>query len=90
MKKRIDIFLMGGTGNNLFQLALGSEFERRGYKVRYNTFLRKQNFATRILGWSIHEDKLINYFLESESTVSKLSFSELLKLVYTFIFYRFF
>lgn len=88
MKKRIDIFLMGGTGNNFFQLALGSEFERRGYRVRYNTFLRKQNFVTRILGWSIHEDKLINYFLESESIISNLNLSEFLKLVYTFILYR--
>lgn len=88
MSRKINIYLMGGAGNNLFQLALGTEFKNRGYIVVYNTYLRKPNILTRLLGWSIHEDKLINFLLESELHTSKLSSYAFFQVISSFIFYR--
>lgn len=88
MNREINIYLMGGAGNNLFQLALGTEFKNRGYTVIYNTYLRKANMVTRFLGWSIHEDKLINFLLKSELHTDKLTLSALFQIFSAFIFYR--
>lgn len=88
MNRKINIYLMGGFGNNLFQLALGTEFKNRGYTVVYNTYLRKPNIFTRFLGWSIHEDKLINFFLESELNTNKLSLYAFFQVISSFVLYR--
>jgi hypothetical protein len=50
-----DIWLMGGLGNQLFQVNFGTWLEQEySLKVTYNTYLLKKNIVTHALGWSIH------------------------------------
>ena len=52
------IFLKGGVGNNLFQLAQGVYLSDMGYDVSYNLALTRRNALTRLLGWSVHPDDM--------------------------------
>lgn len=50
-----DIWLMGGLGNQLFQLNFGTWLEQNSnITVGYNTYLLNKNIITQALGWSIH------------------------------------
>lgn len=60
MKKTI--YLMGGLGNNLFQLHLYLFLESKGHKVVLNTTFLNKNIFTKILGWHIHEKTFLRLF----------------------------
>lgn len=58
MRKKETIFLIGGFGNNLFQLNRAFELKENGYEVTINTRLLKKSFISKILKWSIHPSKM--------------------------------
>lgn len=45
MKHKAVIYLFGGMGNNLFQLALGQHLVSQGYVVEYNNALTKKKLS---------------------------------------------
>lgn len=53
------IFLMGGLGNNIFQVLATLDDE---HQVEYNSFLQRRNAITRLLGWTIHENVIEQLF----------------------------
>ncbi|WGP00378.1 hypothetical protein QFX18_09995 [Saccharophagus degradans] len=85
--KGVTIFLCGGVGNNLFQLALGKHLERKyGVIVTYNTFLTQKNFVTqRLLGWTIHSKGLSDTFFGSEKVEDRISILGFLCLLLNFV-----
>jgi hypothetical protein len=82
MKKTV--FLIGGLGNNLFQLAHGNALKEAGYEVEYNTYLRESNKITALLGWSIHPSHEVYELLAGEKKSKDLKLSGILFLVYAF------
>lgn len=52
---RINIWLMGGLGNILFQHAYGEYLKSHGFEVYYVSNLTEKNLITRMLGFTIHE-----------------------------------
>ncbi|CAK7000532.1 alpha-1,2-fucosyltransferase [Providencia rettgeri] len=58
MRKKETIFLIGGFGNNLFQLNRAFELKENGYDVIINTRLLRKSFISKILKWSIHPSKM--------------------------------
>lgn len=69
------VYLMGGVGNNLFQLNLAHELMELGLHVEINTGLLKgKGFLSKLLGWTDHQSydalaelKLLNVFAVSEN-----------------------
>lgn len=61
------VLLFGGLGNNLFQLHLGRSLEARGFSVKYNDMLTKENCLTKLMSWKIHKSIL---FLDEQKTIS--------------------
>ncbi len=53
------IYLMGGLGNNIFQVLATLDSER---KPIYSSFLQRSNVITRFLGWTIHENVIEQLF----------------------------
>ena len=53
------IYLMGGLGNNIFQVLATLDSER---KAIYNSFLQRRNAITKFLGWTIHENVIEQLF----------------------------
>jgi hypothetical protein len=53
------IYLMGGLGNNIFQVLATLDDE---HQVEYNSFLQLRNAITRLLGWTIHENVIEQLF----------------------------
>lgn len=53
------IYLMGGLGNNIFQVL--ATLDSRNKPV-YSSFLQRSNFITRFLGWTIHENVIEQLF----------------------------
>ena len=58
--KSISIWLMGGLGNQLFQLNKAIELSDRGFDVRLidNLILKNSFFASKVLKWKIHDNFL--------------------------------
>lgn len=71
------IFLKGGVGNNLFQLAQGVYLSDMGYDVSYNFALTRRNALTRMLGWSVHPDDARAVFFAGETLDDGLSSADL-------------
>ncbi len=65
------IVLIGGVGNNFYQMALGEYLKGNGAIVRYHLGLTKRNSLTEFLGWSIHGSELRNLVLEGEDVTEK-------------------
>lgn len=82
MKHKAVIYLFGGMGNNLFQLALGQHLVSQGYVVEYNNALTKKNLATKIMGWTIHNDELMTRLLANEVVHNSLKLSDFIFLAY--------
>ena len=53
------IYLMGGLGNNIFQVL--ATLDSR-HKPIYSSFLQRSNLITRFLGWKIHENVIEQLF----------------------------
>ena len=71
------IFLKGGVGNNLFQLAQGVYLSDMGYDVSYNLALTRRNALTRLLGWSAHPDDARTVVFAGETLDDGLSSADL-------------
>jgi hypothetical protein len=87
MQDTIKINLMGGLGNNFFQLNYAYNLKDQGYKVLINTFLLERNFITKLLKWSIHNSlndlhnlNLLNGFLVKNNFSFSIFFALLSKL----------
>jgi len=53
---RQTIWLMGGLGNQLFQVQFGFWLQQNfNRKIEYNLALTQKNYVTTLMGWSIHE-----------------------------------
>jgi hypothetical protein len=79
MKKMI-LYLIGGSGNNYFQMSFAERLKLEGYDITYNTFFTRNNFVTRLLGWKIHPSGEVDRLLKSERVVDRLSFIDLIYL----------
>ena len=73
--KTVNIWLMGGLGNVLFQVNYGRHLRTKGYDVCFVDNLIKKNIITKILRWKIHSP---DYLSLDEEFVSK-------SLVYAFL-----
>ena len=82
------IFLKGGVGNNLFQLAQGVWLSDMGYGVSYNFALTRRNPLTRLLGWSVHSDDMRSAAFAGESVEDALSPADLAFLLGEFVAIR--
>ncbi|MTB67311.1 hypothetical protein GKR48_10820 [Providencia sp. wls1943] len=83
--KRKTIFLSGGLGNNLFQIAYGEFLEQSGYEVIFQTVLTKKNMLTKLLGWSIHSNDITEKLLLDKKTLHKANIIDILFLSYHFL-----
>ncbi|MER5139605.1 MULTISPECIES: alpha-1,2-fucosyltransferase [Enterobacterales] len=83
MKRKTVIFLSGGLGNNLFQIAYGEYLNQNGYHVCYNTYLTQKNIVTKFLGWSIHKNEITSKLLMSKTRSDKLNVIDIIFLAYT-------
>jgi len=84
------IYLAGGFGNNLFQICYGLHLERKGYQVIYKTFLLRKNVFTKILGWSIHSDEMIESLLIERDCDSNINLTDLFFLASSMMFKKIF
>lgn len=64
----MNVFLIGGLGNNIFQV-LGTKHITG---VKYIDTLQDTNFITRILGWTIHEKQINGLLKIKTQPVGKL------------------
>ncbi|EJV2652401.1 alpha-1,2-fucosyltransferase [Vibrio vulnificus] len=83
--KEVTIFLSGGLGNNLFQIAYGEYLDSKGYSVSYNSYLTKKNWITKKLGWSIHRNEIAEHIIKNMNVVEELSITDTVFLVCKFI-----
>jgi hypothetical protein len=60
-KVMINIWLMGGLGNQLFQINYASYLANLDFEVRLNYYLTQSNCITKILNWSQHEFIVSDY-----------------------------
>lgn len=75
---KFKIFLVGGFGNNLFQIALGDYLEAKGIDVIYNDILVRKNIFTKLLKWSIHGDHLTRMITKHKKVENHLGFLDLI------------
>ena len=69
MKKEVNIWLMGGFGNVLFQLFIAHLLKKEGHNISLSTLLTKKNIYTNTLGWTIHDQAyrtLLNDYNENK------------------------
>lgn len=79
------IFLGGGLGNNLFQIAYGEFLSKKGYNIQYNLFLTQKNILTTLLGWSIHRNEITNQLLKDKNVTNKINLIDIIFLIFSFI-----
>lgn len=72
-KPDLTIFLFGGFGNNISQIYFGKCLEEKNFQVYYSDLLTNDNFLTKLLGWSAHDQTHRNLNLKYK----KFSFIEL-------------
>lgn len=80
--KKLIVYLVGGSGNNYFQLSFGEKLKLEGYNVVYNNYLTKKNIFTGFLGWSIHSSCEVDQILSDEKVISHFG---ILDVIYLFI-----
>ncbi len=85
-KKKTKIFLMGGLGNNLFQLSFAENLKQDGHEIQYNTFLLNENVITQKIGWSIFPTGDLKLLLKGESVEETCSIIDLIYLIIIFFF----
>lgn len=83
MKKKLIIYLFGGLGNNLFQMAFADNLSE-DYDIIYNTYFQKKNFLTKLFGWSIHPTDVLEKVLESEKTCDTINIVDIFYLCAVF------
>ena len=74
------IWLMGGIGNNLFQIFLGYILEKKNYRIHYVSNLTKKNWVTKFLGWTIH-DNTYRFFLKNDQIIESSNLLVLLGMI---------
>lgn len=84
--KKIKIFLIGGLGNNLFQLSYGENLKKEGFNVQYNTFLKEKNVFTSILGWTIHPSGDLDSLLEDDEVSKNINLIDFSYLLFVYLF----
>lgn len=64
MRKTANIHLMGGLGNQLFQINFGYYLIKKyNYNINFNNYLCEENFSTNyLLRWKIHNFNCENIF----------------------------
>jgi hypothetical protein len=82
--KNVNVFLIGGLGNNLFQISLGDYLKQTGHRVTYNSYFLKKNFITKFMGWTIHSSEVTNEILKAEEVRSGLNFVDIFYLLVFF------
>jgi len=66
-RNEFTIWLMGGLGNQLFQVNYGLSLSaRKKIPVVFNTYLLRRNIITRFLRWTIH-DYILDQLIEVKS-----------------------
>ena len=66
------IWLMGGLGNQLFQLNYGIWLMNKiGRPIAFNTYLTRHNFVTKLLKWSIH-DALLEQLIDINTEITNI------------------
>ncbi|MEQ2025037.1 alpha-1,2-fucosyltransferase [Xenorhabdus szentirmaii] len=83
MKKKT-IFLGGGLGNNLFQIAYGEFLTQKGYHICYNSYLTKKNIITKLLGWSIHNNEITHRLLKDKNVSDSINLMDIIFLAFSF------
>lgn len=64
MRKTANIHLMGGLGNQLFQINFGYYLIKKyNFKINFNSYLCEKNYFTNyLLRWKIHNFNCVNIF----------------------------
>ena len=88
--KNITIYLIGGFGNNLFQINKGFDLSQKGYNVKYNDYFVKDNFFSRLLGWSVHKNDFSQELFSRINIDSSFRIIDLFYLIYFFILKKLF
>ena len=66
-KERVNLWLMGGFGNVLFQMNYGYYLKSKGIDVSFISTLTNENFITKyLLRWKIHQNLYTKVFPENE------------------------
>lgn len=85
------IYIFGGFGNILFQLAAAKYLQNNGVKVIVNNALSRRNIFTRLLNWTIHDNfDLISEEFSGFVISNKLGILDLIYLARVFIYRRYF
>jgi hypothetical protein len=87
IKKRV-IFLIGGTGNNLFQINYAYFLISQGYNVKINIFFTKNNFISRMLKWSIHPSEITDEVCKDFIVEDRLSFIDTFSVFVQFVLFK--
>lgn len=71
---KVTVYLIGGLGNNLFQMSYAENLKKDYDKVVFNTYLQKKNVLTKFLGWTIHPNEIIDSMLQEEIVCDTFNF----------------
>lgn len=86
--KQINLWLIGGFGNVLFQLFFLEILKKNNYKVTLIDNLTSKNFLTRIIGWKIHSKIYLNFTMSNVVKSKNLIYS-IITILMAKIFYKF-
>ncbi len=87
-KRAATIYLIGGFGNNLFQICLGEHLKNNGYNISYCDYFRRKNIFTRKMGWSVHEDPFLDVILDGEISSRRPNYLEVFQIFVIFLLSR--
>ncbi|MEZ8635853.1 hypothetical protein AB6E23_10595 [Vibrio cyclitrophicus] len=79
--KKITVFLIGGTGNNIFQINYANKLISQGFDVEFNTFFLYESWLTKFLGWTIHSPALTEKILAKCRVRDKLTILDFLSIL---------
>ncbi len=85
MKNNKRVYLIGGLGNNLFQINKGYHLEDSGYDVTYCLFFLNSNFITNLLNWSSHDTSTIDLVLRDKKVSKDFSLIDFFLITILFI-----
>lgn len=88
MKRKKKMWLMGGFGNVLFQAFAASIIAERGHQIELMGFLTTKSLLTKFLKWSIHDNRLNNFFLKNINYKKKIGLLLLFKLFLKKLFFK--
>lgn len=83
--KNKTIYLIGGFGNNLFQLNKAQQLIDDGYSVCINTCFLRSSVITKVLGWSVHSTELTQQVLENYIVNDRTRLKDLIAIITLFI-----